>query len=327
MPALLLVQGSQAEPDSLPAGLRVWLGGPAGPEPSQPVQRLQEHALVAQTGPQERLCCALHGKWEAAPSLPLALGARPGGRQTPGELIPALGKLAIVEGTESRSEVRGAEEGRPAGRPGVLSAGDNEVSGGPGRVLLSPHNYRPFPVLAETPGRTWSRAVTTLGEASLSRIKCSVKCQPLKSQGLFGTSWASAWTRGRSCEERVLSWCPWPVAPGPGAPAWPLSFPGRLWREQWLTVPRGTHPGWAVKAHTLLYRTGGLSPCVTLSSPCAPRPLSLTGPPSLPLFTVAEDSNFQFPSCTVRVRFMGATESGVLATLGLTGQWCLSGVD
>ena len=88
-----LVQGTQAKPSPLPIGFRVWLGGPAGPEPSQPVQRLQEHALVAQAGPQERLCCALCGEWEAASSLPLMFGAHLGRKHKPGGVIPALGKL------------------------------------------------------------------------------------------------------------------------------------------------------------------------------------------------------------------------------------------
>lgn len=62
--------GNPGRASPLPAGLRVRLGGPAGPKPSQPVQRLQEHAFVAPARPQERLCGALRGECEAAPSLP-----------------------------------------------------------------------------------------------------------------------------------------------------------------------------------------------------------------------------------------------------------------
>lgn len=56
------------------------MGGPAGPEPAQPVQHLQGHALVAAAGPQERVCAALHGEcarhWGGDQGdLPWALGA------------------------------------------------------------------------------------------------------------------------------------------------------------------------------------------------------------------------------------------------------------
>lgn len=91
-----LVQGAQAEPSPLPAGLRVWLGGQAGPKPSESVQRLQEHAFMAPARPQERLCCALRGECEPAPSLPSTLGVRYLRRKRkPGRVTHALGKLTI----------------------------------------------------------------------------------------------------------------------------------------------------------------------------------------------------------------------------------------
>lgn len=108
------VRGTQAKPSPLPIGFRVWLGGPAGPEPSRPVQRLQEHALVAQAGPQERLRGALRGEREAASSPPLMLGAHLGGSN------PCFG--------EARDPSRGQRAGVKSRMPNRGSWGGGWVS-------------------------------------------------------------------------------------------------------------------------------------------------------------------------------------------------------
>lgn len=46
-----------------PTGFRVQLAGAPRTQPAQPLQRVQEHASVAQTGPEEHLHSALPGRW------------------------------------------------------------------------------------------------------------------------------------------------------------------------------------------------------------------------------------------------------------------------